>query len=102
MKSKIFKIVLPAFALMLAITASLAFTSVENDAAEQTPLEGWYLNNDTPPVCTKVITTPPGSDVNCQTSGADVCTLFIPGQGLKTIYADNQCDNLRVLFRIGS
>ncbi|WP_330444580.1 DUF6520 family protein [Flavivirga abyssicola] len=35
MKSNFFKIVLPAFALMLAITASLAFTSANNDVAEE-------------------------------------------------------------------
>ena len=35
MKTNFFKIVLPAFALMLAITASLAFTPAENDMEEE-------------------------------------------------------------------
>ena len=43
MKTNFLKIVLPAFALMLAITASLAFTSVEDDAIVT---KAWYQNPD--------------------------------------------------------
>ncbi|NMH89699.1 DUF6520 family protein [Flavivirga algicola] len=42
MKSNFFKIVLPAFALMLAITASLAFTPAEDDITTQ---DVWFADS---------------------------------------------------------
>ncbi|MDD7888254.1 DUF6520 family protein [Flavivirga sp. 57AJ16] len=47
MKTNFFKIVLPAFALMLAITASLAFTPAENSAEDPNETIVDYISNVT-------------------------------------------------------
>ncbi|MDO5970016.1 DUF6520 family protein [Flavivirga aquimarina] len=72
MKSNFFKIVLPAFALMLAITASLAFTPADSaedlleiDIAEYINPEN--VNNDCLPI----------TEVSCQITGTVLCTFEI-------------------------
>ncbi|MDO5971215.1 DUF6520 family protein [Flavivirga aquimarina] len=69
MKTKFFKIVLPAFALMLAITASLAFTSADSaeDLLKITVAE--YERTDI--VCTVT------NEVECQLTGNELCTIVV-------------------------
>ncbi|WP_303319224.1 DUF6520 family protein [Flavivirga abyssicola] len=76
MKSKIFKTVFPAFAFMLAITASLAFTSANNDVVEEehTKITKAYVKAGIGQPCQLV--TP----VCCQVEFAEVlCTINISG-----------------------
>ena len=73
MKSNFFKIVFPAFALMLAITASLAFTPAEvnmEDDFAQYQVE--YLDANS--VCQTVTQTK-----DCQLTGSIACTINIFG-----------------------
>ncbi len=70
MKSKIFKIVLPAFTLMFAVVASLAFTSSSTDAPET------YFYEDTAGVCQTVVI----EEVNCAEIISEIpCTVSILG-----------------------
>ncbi len=69
MKSKIFKIVLPALTLMFAITASLAFTSNSTDAPET------YYYEESPKKCTSIVT----EEENCSCLGTIPCTIQILG-----------------------
>ncbi len=72
MKSNFFKIVLPAFALMIAITASLAFTSNSSDADVIVYIE---------PGCQKVFIDESQVPSTCETinTGAP-CTIIFLGQ----------------------
>ena len=65
MKTNFLKAVIPAFAFMLAIVASLAFTSVETE----TPKQGWIQTNNNPSLCTI-----DRSDCVIENTGA-VCTV---------------------------
>ncbi|AUP78280.1 DUF6520 family protein [Flavivirga eckloniae] len=79
MKSKIFKIVLPAITLIFAITASLAFT------ANEALTDGWYLDSNEE--C--LFITPPEE---CDITGDEDCTMFIFGTGPNTIiHQESQC-----------
>ncbi len=69
MKSKIFKIVLPALTLMFAITASLAFTSNSADAPER-----YYFEN-LAGKCQPIVI----EEVDCILSGTIPCTVSILG-----------------------
>ena len=85
MKSKIFKIVLPAFALMLAISASLAFTSVENSMEEDAiETSGWY-QNVVPPTQASHCTFVP--IINCDTvdQNAGLCSVIVTIGGVPTL-----------------
>ncbi|MDO5970015.1 DUF6520 family protein [Flavivirga aquimarina] len=87
MKSNFFKIVLPAFALMLAITASLAFTPADSseDLLKITVAE--YSHPDTQDCTFK-------NEVECQSTGSDICT---------TIVKNNADDNVTVdLYLVSS
>ncbi|AXP80866.1 hypothetical protein CJ739_1780 [Mariniflexile rhizosphaerae] len=81
MKSKIFKIVLPAFALVFAITASLAFTPAENGKAEDAPVnKGWYQNPDANN-CVQIM------PIQCQTDIApQICTTIVFGVERQLFY----------------
>ncbi|WP_303318436.1 DUF6520 family protein [Flavivirga abyssicola] len=78
MKSKIFKTVFPAFALMLAIMASLALTSANNDVAEKeedaTKITIALYKNGIGQPCVEV------QDVCCQEEVAEeLCTINVNG-----------------------
>ncbi|MDO5968529.1 DUF6520 family protein [Flavivirga aquimarina] len=82
MKSNFFKIVLPAFALMLAITASLAFTSA--DSAEDTDTKiviAEYIHPDTQD-CTTI------DEVCCQLTGTDLCTAIVKNNAGNDVTVD--------------
>ncbi|WP_162880174.1 DUF6520 family protein [Mariniflexile rhizosphaerae] len=72
MKSKIFKIVLPAFALLFAISVSLAFTPAGNSMVEETPVTAAFYQNPDENNCTQVV-------VDCDTCGCEICTAVIFG-----------------------
>ena len=79
MNTKILKIVLPAFALMLAITASLAFTSAGNTMADDIVVtSGWYQNPDQLSCVT-------ASPINC-----DCTSIFNPLCTYMTIFGPKQ------------
>ncbi|AUP78281.1 DUF6520 family protein [Flavivirga eckloniae] len=81
MKSKIFKIVLSAITLILAITASLAFTT--NKVASYIT-EGKYLDSNYE--CQYI--TP----IDCCETGCEDCTVFIFGAGQTEVYLKvSQC-----------
>ncbi|MDD7888258.1 DUF6520 family protein [Flavivirga sp. 57AJ16] len=73
MKTIFFKIALPAFAFMFAIMASLAFTSVENDIAEDCPITKAWIHHGPDEMCILV------DPVNCDTVNQDLglCTVTI-------------------------
>ncbi|MDO5968531.1 DUF6520 family protein [Flavivirga aquimarina] len=74
MKSNFFKIVLPAFALMLAITASLAFTSADSAETATEIIVAEYIHPDTG-FCTFIY------EVSCQLQFIDIeqaiCTVIV-------------------------
>ena len=82
MKTNFFKIVLPAFALMLAITASLAFTPVEEDHVPGLcdVTEAFYQNPDAN-VCQEVL------NIECDIAdqGLGFCTIQV-GPFTKRLY----------------
>ncbi|WP_303319149.1 DUF6520 family protein [Flavivirga abyssicola] len=76
MKSKIFKIVLPAFALMLAITASLAFTPANDHVVEDGILVSTaYFRNGIQNPCLQLF------PVSCQLEFVEdqICAVNING-----------------------
>lgn len=94
MKSKIFKIVLPAFALVFAITASLAFTPAENSMVEDTPITSAYFQNPDEFNCTHV------NQVDCDTVGTEICTILGgPSDGIQLFKKNTQNACNIVLFR---
>ncbi|MDO5968380.1 DUF6520 family protein [Flavivirga aquimarina] len=73
MKTKIFKIAFPALALILAITASLAFTSAENSMADDIVVtQGWYQN---PNEISCTLVSPINCD--CTSSYNPICTYTV-------------------------
>ncbi|NMH89703.1 DUF6520 family protein [Flavivirga algicola] len=73
MKTKIFKIVLPALALTLAVTASLAFTPNGNNMADAIVVtSGWYQNPDE-------LSCAVASPINCDCTSSynPVCTIIV-------------------------
>ncbi|WP_303319223.1 DUF6520 family protein [Flavivirga abyssicola] len=93
MKSKIFKTVFPAFALILAISASLAFSPVNNDMAEDaTKITTAYYKNGIGIPCPLV--TP----VLCQLEFVEnqACTIQVSGtdRQLFLIQTQNSCVTL--------
>ncbi|GAA3587430.1 DUF6520 family protein [Flavivirga amylovorans] len=86
MKSNFFKIVLPAFALMLAITASLAFTTNDDFALEQAYIPS--VNQQGQDICDESIMC---SDID----NGQECTIGLgtPIQvfGLQTVQGVTKC-----------
>lgn len=70
MKSKIFKFILQAFALILAVTAALAFTPAENNLEDDMLLDVSYINSQS--VCVDL-----ASQVDCALTGCLPCTINI-------------------------
>jgi len=67
MKTTFFKMILPAFVLLVAVTASFAFKTAEEKLVPET---GWInLPGD-----------PCAASVECKTDEGDVCTLFYNGE----------------------
>ncbi|WP_330444582.1 DUF6520 family protein [Flavivirga abyssicola] len=96
MKSNFFKIVLPAFALMLAITASLAFTSANNDVAEDTTIEittAFYKNGLGNPC---VLVNP----VSCQVEFVEdkPCTISLQGVDRQLFMTETQTSCTVLLY----
>lgn len=67
MKTGFFKSVLPALALLLAVTAAFAFKGADDRLAPET---GWI----------NLPGSPCAIDVECDTDGGSECTLFYDGQ----------------------
>ncbi len=91
MKRNFLKAILPACALMLAIAASLAFASAEKDVAEDVTLyTGYYVNSEGQ--CRE---THPISSNSCQPNiGGLFCTIRLPFQGTKIVYASSYCNEV--------
>ncbi|GAA3630504.1 DUF6520 family protein [Flavivirga jejuensis] len=80
MKTKLFKIILPAFAFILAITASFAFTSSKEDIESQQYATSGYIQTNLfgSPECHPVFLFP---DEYCTTNFAPfLCTIYYFGQ----------------------
>lgn len=90
MKSKVFKFVLPAFAFMLAIVASFAFTPTEigEDAAPQTA----YILNTSGPGC--LITTQTVDDCSPINAG-QTCSVTVTPNPFAVDAYNNSCQLLR-------
>ncbi|AUP80756.1 DUF6520 family protein [Flavivirga eckloniae] len=84
MNFKIFKIVLPVFTLMLAITTSVAFAPAENDAEHVGKItEGWIQNAAQPGKCGTAFI-----NVSCQNAippNFEICTVTIAGKKEKLL-----------------
>ncbi len=80
MKTKSFKIVLPAFTLMLAITASLAFTPANNTADDIVVTSGYYQNPNQ--INCKLVSP---IDCDCTSSFNPVCTVIL-FDGIHQVY----------------
>lgn len=66
MKTRFFKMILPAFVLLVAVTAAFAFKTADEKLAPET---GWINLPDSP--C--------AVSVECTTDPGDECTLFYEG-----------------------
>ncbi len=81
MKTTFFKIVLPAFALILAITASLAFAPNGNNMADDIVVtSGWFQNPDE-------LSCTVASPINCDCTSSynPVCTIVV-GFSIHQVY----------------
>ncbi len=91
MKSNFFKIVLPAFALMLAITASLAFTPAEDITNEDVYFSNGVKAVELPATlpCNAILTQNPVCTVQDGPSQEQVYYLDGSNQPTIVLYKDN-------------
>ena len=92
MKTNVLKTVLPAFALMLALVASIAFTSAEKSMEEDAPVQAYFSDGVAAPQlenCNLIITTNP------------VCTntLFGPRFGEQVYKLDGSGQPTIILYK---
>ncbi|AUP78711.1 DUF6520 family protein [Flavivirga eckloniae] len=87
MKSIFFKFALPVFALIIAITTSLAFAP---NVSEEAPIDVYYKDKDTDEcIC---VTIDDSFIPNCNViNTGPVCTIFVFGQGAAFLFADANC-----------
>ncbi|AUP78714.1 DUF6520 family protein [Flavivirga eckloniae] len=92
----LFKIALPALALMLAITASLAFTT---NASDEAPQDAYYIDTTNNNLCTLITLDDITEIPDCKTiNDGEICTTFVFGLGTVSLYDTDDCatipDNL--------